>query len=215
MKLHPLFFRLCVGSLYATAYERLVTNDAGTFCCSKRFDPCELDCVAEGMCGAKCTPKPACLAVCLKEYCTDKVELCRRREPAGGGGDIRYDGRLTGPGTVTFDISNRAPDIISLKVIGLIYGQHRQTNGRDVLSKTMEAIVLPTASARFHLEVSPDQFRNWSRTHSNLTVGISLEAQKDAADWRYENLLTREDELNAQQGSFLVRGIFHYEPKKK
>ncbi|MCB0406460.1 MAG: hypothetical protein KDD51_16885 [Bdellovibrionales bacterium] len=214
MKLHPLFFFFLFAAISASAYERLVKNEAGTFCCSKRYEPCELDCVAGGACGAKCAPQPACLAACLKEYCTEKIELCRRREPAGGG-DIRYDGRLTGPGTVTFDISTKAPDIVSLKVIGLIYGQHRQTNSRDTLSKTMEAIVLPTASARFHLEVSPDQFRHWTRTHNDLTVGISLEAQKDAADWRYENLLTREDELNAQQGNFLVRGLFHYEPKKK
>ncbi|MCB0405494.1 MAG: hypothetical protein KDD51_11975 [Bdellovibrionales bacterium] len=213
MKLHLLFILFTVAGL-AGAYERVVKNDAGTFCCSKRFDPCELDCVAEGQCGAHCTPKPACLASCLKEYCTEKLELCRTRAPAGGG-DIRYDGRLTGPGTVTFDISTKAPDIVSLKVIGLIYGQHRQTSSRDTLSKTMEAIVLPTASARFHLEVSADQYRHWSRTHQDLTVGISLEAQKDASDWRYENLLTREDELNARQGNFLVRGLFHYEPKKK
>jgi hypothetical protein len=121
---------------------------------------------------------------------------------------LRYDGQVTGPGTVNFEISRRGPTGVTLTVYGILYG-HRADNGKiEILQKTGTHDVVASEPSRFHFEVSQENYDDWSTRYIQLTVGIALASEADRSRWTYRNELTDKDATTARKGQMQVKGEF-------
>jgi len=121
---------------------------------------------------------------------------------------LRGDGRLTSPGTVTFEAENRGGPKDSLSVIGIILGKHRKSGATTVLKSTLAQAVIPADLTVFRLNINDEEWVTWTREHEPITVGITFEKPEDGQRWQYENLLKAEDAAKQPPGEFKTKGYF-------
>ena len=121
---------------------------------------------------------------------------------------LRGDGRLTGPGTVTFEAENRGGPKSSLAIIGIVFAREKQKNTPVILKSTPEQAVIPTEPSLFRLKISDEEWAEWTRQYDPLTVGITFAKPDEAQRWTYQNLLKPEDAAKQPPGEFKVKGAF-------
>jgi hypothetical protein len=121
---------------------------------------------------------------------------------------LHFDGQVNGPGMVNFEISRRGPTGLSLNVYGILYGR-RVDNGKvEVLQKTPTHEVVSSDVSKFHMEISDENYRDWSTRFIQLTVAIALPSEQDRKRWTYRNELTQKDAAQARAGQMQVKGEF-------
>lgn len=190
--------------------------DGAEWCCSKNFAACEKGC-------AKATP---CLVDCYKKHCLRDTNRCQKPEAAAETGaagkesaakdgapapkmQLRQDGRLTGPGVVTYEAENHA-EKKDLTLQGIIFGKDR-SGAVKILKSTPTVEVIPSKPSVFTLRVLPKEFDEWSKLYGDLTIAFTFPAEKDHNKWDFLNLLTQDDVAGQAPGQFKVKGAF--EPK--
>src|SRR4051812_3721258 len=103
---------LVAAQANASLYSKKITGtDGSPRCCSKNYSACE----------SGCSQDSVCLEDCQKKHCLKDASRCENSPqtttgeapklrvplPTGKMG-LRFDGKLTGPGVVTFDAENHA-----------------------------------------------------------------------------------------------------------
>jgi hypothetical protein len=218
LKAFALFTFVLLAAPRPFYFDKVIAPDGNERCCSKRYRQCFEDCGrTNGACAAKCLEDH-----CVAKACESHSETPPSSSEAPGTRDaeqasdksgsrvrpMRADGKLTGPGTVTFEVFNRATDGRPLTVIGILYAKN------EVLKKSGEHGVIPAESTRFTLDVSPEEFAKWSRLYGDITIAFSFPSEAEKSRWRYENLLTPRDQETTPAGEYRIRGAFHPLPTR-
>ncbi len=198
-------------------FDPVTAPDGSGRCCSKGYRPCLESCGGGRLCGGgPCAPEAACVTKCLDTQCTPNTAPCAEpaaEMPAGPAGtgaakrEMRGDGRLVGPGLVTFEVFNRGTS--PLTTIGIIFGKDKTTGATEVLKKSGEHGVIPAEPAKFTLTVSDGEYSSWAKRFTELTIAFSFPTEAEKSRWRYENLLTPHDQETTPAGEFRIRGAFH------
>jgi hypothetical protein len=122
------------------------------------------------------------------------------------GDRMHGDGRLTGPGTVYFQLENISIRNESVHVVGAVFGD--TGGGPVILKNTTPEILAPKKIQQISLVVSREEYRNWSEQYPVLKLGITYPPGFDATGWDFYSALRPEDFNVLKAGQFLVRGKF-------
>jgi hypothetical protein len=206
--------------------ESLTLPDGKHFCCDKRYASCEESCRQKCLGVAGCQPAPECLAKCREDRCRPGKGACGAaadsREGSvsvdtfspstarakGGDMSLRHDGQVTGPGTIRFEIDRSGATLPPLAVYGIVFGTRQDSGQVEVLAKSDTRQVLAGKATRFTMDVSPENFEDWTKRCTKLTVAIALPTERDRQRWTYRNLLTQDDAEKAKDGQMRVKGEF-------
>lgn len=204
------------GSIYSF---QITGIDGAPICCSKNYRAC----------GSQCTETDGkCLGDCQKKHClrdpsrcaqaaadaqnespSKTPEVAPRVKPVAGAGsktEVRYDGRLTGPGEVSYEATNQGDT--TLTILGIVFGQEREKTGIKVMKETKSFAVLPGKVTKFSLAVTDAEYKDWSKRLDALTIAITFPPGTDGEKWQYVNLLTPQDAADSKVGKFKVKGAF-------
>lgn len=118
---------------------------------------------------------------------------------------MHVDGRLTGPGTVYFQLENIALGNERVHVVGAIFGDGPQP---IILKNTVATELAPKKIEQISLPVSSEEYRNWSQQYPVLKIGITYPPGFDASAWNFHSALKPEDFNVLKAGQFLIRGQF-------
>ena len=119
---------------------------------------------------------------------------------------LREDGRLSSPGTITFEAENRSKS--PLAILGVVFAKDPKTGNNLILKSTMEISVIPSEPSVFRLEINTEEFVRWKREHGELTVGMTFAKPDEAERWQYQNLLKPEEAARQPAGELRVKGFF-------
>lgn len=189
--------------------EPLTLPDGNFFCCTKRYASCEEKCRSSCMGMTDCEPKLECVAQCRSEQCQPGTRGCHTDEPGkAANASLRYDGQVSGPGTVRFDVARHGATLPRLAVYGIVYGKRHDNSQIEVLTKTETHVVPTSKRLQFQMTITADQFNDWSKRLDGLTVAIAMPSETDRARWTYRNELTQDDVEKAKAGEMQVKGEF-------
>ena len=123
---------------------------------------------------------------------------------------LREDGRLTGPGNITFEAENRSK--APLAILGVVFAKDPKSGNNIILKSTMEVAVIPAEPSVFRLSVNDEEFARWKGRHSELTIGMTYAKPDESERWQFQNLLKPEEAARQPAGEFKVKGYFkaHY-----
>lgn len=119
--------------------------------------------------------------------------------------ELRGDGSLNGPGTVEYIVERAGAPKEDLRVQALIVGHRKNGNIEELLaSESLE--VIPSGPSRTELQVSEDNYRNWSYQYVKITAALKVLPRPDSkVNWQYKNLLDP-SKADAGNGRFRVHG---------
>ncbi len=212
------------------AAEEVAGTSGMALCCRPAYWNCFEQCPTK-----KDHTDPGCLAKCETVHCIARSGACAKgaggtaesaetsaesddgRAPSRPGsvssartqssGTLHYDGKLTGPGSVSFEAYNLDTMNRTLAINGVIFG--RLGLNVKVLKTSQVFTVVPGKPTRFTLNVTQREFTEWSdKKMTGLTVAIGFADEAERDRWRFENLLTQKDVLAARPGEFQVKGAF-------
>jgi len=119
---------------------------------------------------------------------------------------LREDGRISSPGTVTFEAENRSK--APLAILGVVFAKDPKTGNNIILKSTMEVSVIPAQPSVFRLDINTEEFVRWKAAHGEITVGMTYAKPEEAEQWQYQNLLKPEEAARQPAGEFRVKGFF-------
>jgi hypothetical protein len=92
-----------------------------------------------------------------------------------------------------------------LRVLALIVGHRKNGNMEELLaSEALE--VIPSGPSRTELQVSEDNYRNWSYQYAKITAALKVLPRPDSkVNWQYKNLLDP-SKADTGNGRFRVHG---------
>lgn len=137
---------------------------------------------------------------------TCSVGICEAANKPTASDRMHVDGRLTGPGTVYYQLENISFRNEKVHVVGAVFAEN---GGQPVILKnTAPTELAPKIVQQLSLSVSREEYASWSSKHPQLTLGITYPPGFDASGWTFHSALRPEDFNVLKAGQFLIRGQF-------